>query len=265
MRHHSALVYDGSPPTILSDFTSHRLNQFSLPASDIAKVVTVSGANERLNIADPDDEEGRRLLAKFLGPLEILKAAARSPALAPDFMVLTMPCEILHEQTLGAFILTVFTLLQHRYCLHARKMSVQQCGIPQDRTVLVLLASPVCAEPNWAFRSLKGDLPLNNGEKTTVLDAIEDISYHNSRKLKNGRTAFVCKYTPSLPSRPFSSQARTACLSANIYNHETGLPPPRHESEPIVMESTAVSLYPSFSPCLVHPSESSFPVLFKTG
>lgn len=158
---------------------------------------------------------------------------------------------------MGAFILTVFTLLQHRYSLHARKMSVQHSGLPQDRTVLILLASPVCAKLNWAFRSLTGDLPLANGEKTTVRDAIRDISSQNRRELKSEWTAFVCKYTPSLPARPFSIQARTACHPANIYNHETGLTPPPHGSEPIVMESTAVSLDPRFSACLAHPSESS--------
>lgn len=264
MRHHSARVYDGSPQTILNDFTSQRLDQPSLPASDVARIVTVSGANEKFKIIDPDDEEGL-LLARFLSPLEILKAAVRSPTLTPDFLVLTMPCQILHEQTVGAFILTVFALLQHRYCLHARRVSVQECGLPQDRTVLILLASPVCAEPNWAFRSLTRDLSVSNGEKVTVKDALEDISYHNPRRLENGETAFVCKYTPSLPARPFSIQARTACERADLYNHETGLAPPPHESGHILMDSTAVDLDPRFSACLTHPGEPSSPKVCRPG
>lgn len=89
-------MYNGSPSTILDDFISHQLDQPSLPASDVAKVVTISGANEKFNIADPNNDEGR-LLANFLRPLEILKAAVRSLALTPDFLALTMLCEIVHE------------------------------------------------------------------------------------------------------------------------------------------------------------------------
>ena len=253
MRHQLAQGYDGSAPSILDEFASNQLDQPRFPGADVAKVVTISGANKKFNIADPENEESYPL-DNFLEPLEILKAAVRSPTLSPDFLVLTMPCEILHEQTLGAFILSVFTLLQHRYCLHAKKLSAQECGIPQDRTVLVLLASPVCGEPDWAFKSLTGDVALDNGERTTVREAIEDLAFQNSRELQSGRTAFVCKYTPSLPPRPFSVQARAACLRANIYNHQTGLTPPPQESEPVVMDSAAISLDPGFSSCLAHPS-----------
>lgn len=221
-----------------------------MPGPEIAKVVTVSGANEKFVLSD-QDIQGAGALRRFLEPLEILKAAVRSAALSPDFLVMTMPFEILHESVVGTLIRTVFTLLRHRYSVHLRKLSVQKCGVPQDRNVIVLLASPICAEPHWAFESLAEDRPLNKAQSLTIGDAIEDLSFNNSRPLEPGETAFVCKYTPNLPLRPFAISARTASPAAILYNHKTGLL--RQGSEPMTMDATATSLDPRTTASWTHP------------
>lgn len=254
-RYHSAHTYDGLPRKILDDLVSPQLVLPPLPGRGVAKVLIVSGANDRFNISEPDvlRAEAHR---RFLEPLETLKAAVRSSAIASDFLVLTMPCAILHESVLGALIRTMFTLLQHRYSVHLRKLNVKDYGIPQDRSIIVLLASPVCAEPKWAFKiNSAGDRMADDAQSITIGDAIEDLSFKNPRKLEDGATAFVCKYTPNLHPQPFAIAARTASPAALVYNHRTGFP--NQGSESITMTSIASSLNLTANAHPAHPGQLS--------
>jgi len=61
-----------------------------------------------------------------------------------------MPFAILHQLVLPGFLGTILSV-EKRSSFHIKMVSLPSHGIPQDQTVIIVLASPVCSAPHWAW------------------------------------------------------------------------------------------------------------------
>src|SRR5205085_9325259 len=104
------------------------------------KVFALSGAVQPFSLTLQGEQTAS--LDRFLEPLQVLEAAAGSTAIQPDFLVFTISSAVIHELALKQFTSTIFKLLELEYTIHLKKLSFSDYNIPQDRTIIVLQASP---------------------------------------------------------------------------------------------------------------------------
>jgi hypothetical protein len=182
---------------------------------------------------------------EFLRPLDLMDAAANSP-LDPDFLVMLMPPALLHRSTISRFSTSIFKLLEQRLSVHIRLSSLQDHGIPQERSTLIVVASPFCASLPWHF-----DWPVTRPRPSVkVKDLIGDLAFENPRATRGAKGGFVC----SVPSDQGNGRTQY------IYNHQTGRSAPLGET-PIDMSANAISVSCNSPKFLVHPSKSSVHLL----
>jgi hypothetical protein len=185
-------------------------------------------------------------MEKFLGPLNIIDAAVKSP-LSPDFLVLLMPPALLHCSTIGRFSTSVIKFLEQRLSVHIKLSPLQDHGIPQERSVLVVVASPSCASLPW-----DSDWPVTSQEPSiTIKDLIGDLAFENPRLTQIANNGFVCSGPAQSNLAPDESNGSTRY----IYNHRTGrLPPPG--KIPIDMDANAIQMSRNGPEDWIHPSKS---------
>jgi hypothetical protein len=205
----------------------------------------VAGKNTcfRLN----DGNKQMPSMEEFLRPLEIMDAAANSP-LGPDFLVMLMPPALLHRSTIGRFLTSIFKLLEQRLSVHMKLSPLQDHGIPQERSTLIVVASPFCASMPWHF-----DWPVTGPRPSVkIKDLIGDLAFENPRATQGAKGGFVC----SVPAQnnPDSDEGNRS--TKYIYNHQTGRSAPLGKT-PIDMNANANSVSCNSPKSLVHPSKSS--------
>ncbi|OCL12388.1 hypothetical protein AOQ84DRAFT_373147 [Glonium stellatum] len=234
VRHHAAAVYDESTTEVLADFGSGRLVPPCLPGPEIPKIALISGMNFKFILDDMTNAQRRNYsIRDFLVPLRILDDAVTSSALIPrssDFFVLALPSAILHEIVFPELIGSIMKILERRYSVHLKMSSFSEHNIPQSRTVIILLASPICADPHWdLYWPPEANLSQASPE-TTVRHKIRDLFSQNSRMKLDGKPCFVCNYQPVMEYDPLGC----------IYNHGTGQK--FAQMEPIELETANSSL-----------------------
>lgn len=154
-------------------------------------------------------------------------------SLSFDFMVLTMPAAALHDLVFTRLVEVIFQLLERRYAVHLRLLSLPEHDIPQDRKVLVLLASPVCITAPW------GDARTRAPSKPTVGSLIGDLAVNNPHVNRDRRTSFA--FQP------------TGGTNSIRHNHQTGHQ--QASSRPVILDTDAVQGFLPEKPPLAHPSK----------
>ncbi|KAL2010662.1 hypothetical protein VTN00DRAFT_6469 [Thermoascus crustaceus] len=128
------------------------------------------------------------------------------------------------------------TILESRHSVHIKKVPVSSNGLPQDRTIIILLTMPICAAPQWRQAFAQEE------QNVTVGDRIRDLGFKKPRDDESGNTAtaLVCGHG-----------------SANIYNNQTGRLASTHK--PINMDSS-VTVGNYGQPPLSHPERGDLTV-----
>lgn len=202
----------GPVASILTDWTSSLLPP-KFPGPEIPKIVLVSGRNR--NFGFPSEENKADLHRDFTLPLRNLTMVLEVNTSRPDFLVLTMPSAVLHEELIGEYMKAVLAILEQGYSVHMKKISVNDHNIPQNRTVMLLVAAPPCTGPQWNEPLLSSD-PTRQTLK--VRDVISDISFRNPRADGGATKGFVCGHNHPVPRSPVSEAGH----HRNLYNHQIG-------------------------------------------
>ena len=193
---------------MLEEFDTSRLELLHCSDSDLPRIALVTGAPYpfRLN----DKNELMPSVGEFLLPLDIAVAAAKS-RLSPHFVVLITHSAILHQSTIERFSAAVFELLERNYSVHLKLTTLQQHGIPQDRSILLMVAAPPSASLPW-----QSNWPLSDSQLSCkVKDLIGNIAFDNPRASTETKGGFVC----SIPASDGSNEASTHNGARLLYNH----------------------------------------------
>lgn len=238
MRYPRSRVFDSySASTLLDEFTSSQLGSLFSPSSHIPSILLVSGPNEVFVL---ERQRRRSSLEKYLDPIKTVKAALNCKALNPIFLVLTMSSAILHEFAFPELMECILILLENRYSVHLQKIWLPDHGIPQNRTIVVLLASSL-----WAAVPLGIDKHISESDSCkkskTVRHMIGDLSFRNTRTDRDSKTSSASKH----------SNAECG-LRKHIHNHQTRRQPCHHH--PIDLDSTATTFTHQRATCFTHPS-----------
>jgi hypothetical protein len=154
-----------------------------------------------------------------------------------DFIVCYMPATALHPQILPSFMQTIHSLLGRRYSVHIHKAQLPNYGLLLDKSFIVILASPICAQPPW-------DWNHSNPFPKSFADVIGDLSFQNPRKEHtSGPYALRCKKTSSNTDE-------------TVYNHNTGLPQIPGATQPVTLNTSMALRLPLFGgPFCLHPGK----------
>ena len=224
---------------------SGKLESPSLPPPEYPRIALVAGENTRFRLSDRNKQMPS--MDEFLRPLDVMDAAANSP-LSPDFLVMLMPPALLHHSTIGRFSRSIFKLLEQRLSVHINLSPLQDHGIPQERSTLIVVASPFCAPLPWHF-----DWPVPGPHLSVkVKDLIGDLAFENPRASRGAKGGFVC----SIPTRNSPTSDEGNGRTKYIYNHQTGRSAPLRET-PIDMNANAISMSCNSPKSLVHPRKFS--------
>jgi hypothetical protein len=238
-------VYDGSPLDVFEEFVSGKLRTPTLPTPEHPRIALVAGENTPFRLSDRNKQMPS--MDEFLRPLNVMDAAANS-LLGPDFLVMLMPPALLHRSTIGRFSTSIFKLLEQRLSVHVRISSLQDHGIPQERSTLIVVASPFCASLPWRF-----DWPVTGRRPSVkVEDLIGDLAFENPRATQGGKGGFVC----SVPAQNRPTIDEENGRTQYVYNHQTGRLAPLGQT-PIDMSANTISMSCNSPKSLVHPSKSS--------
>ena len=183
-------------------------------------------------------------LEQFLLPIDLLDAVSQS-ALKPDFVIATVSPAMLHPLAIARFAKAILSLLEARLSVHLKLCKFQDHGIPQDKTILLLIASPLYA-PLPALPLSRRN--TSQGPQTTLNDMIADLSIVNSRASVEPERGFV--FQVQQPNEPFLPQRSRK----NIFNHQTGRRP-GEGAIVIDMNSTALALPSQLPLNLIHPGK----------
>ncbi|KAJ9495511.1 hypothetical protein H2202_009051 [Exophiala xenobiotica] len=238
LRHHASQVYDGNCHEICNDFRLDRLHPLSTPDPTAPKIALLAGGpgNFRLNSLNtelPTTEE-------FLRPLAAISKTA--PNFQPDFVVMLLSPSVLHPRAMKDFSSTIVRLLERKMSVHIKLIHLKDYGLPQDQSVLTVVAAPFCGELPWeTFCAPDGLQP-----ETNVADMLRDLCFGNPRKLHGNGVGFIC----SAPREQDSDQSDNR--AKYVYNHMTGLQPSVDDSSPVgVGSSLTLHSGPKF---WTHPS-----------
>lgn len=154
-----------------------------------------------------------------------------------DFLACFMPATALLPQILPVFMQTISSILGKRYSIHIHKTQLPQYGLFLDKAFVVILASPICAEPRWDW-----NIPTPYG--TSLGDVIGDLSFQNPRKEHSkGPYALACKNTSSNKD-------------STVYNHNTGHTQVSGATQPVVLDTPEALRLPLFrAPLYLHPGK----------
>lgn len=210
IRHPTAQVFDHPATKVFEDIESGKLHHMTLPDPTPPKICLVAGecGYFRLN----DTHKMMPSLKQFSKPLSIIPKAAE--ALSADFFVLLMSPGILHQDAIQTFSTSLLTLLTKRMSVHLRLTPLKEHGLPQDRSIITIIASPQCTPLAWS-----SDWPETSPQPPVCLnDVLEDLAFHNPQAMDSDGSGFVC----SSPGPQPETESRR---SRYIYNHVTGQNP----------------------------------------
>ena len=149
-------------------------------------------------------------IEEFLRPLgyvvEILET------LKPSLLVLLLPPAVLHPDVSEALRSAILSLLQRRLSVHLKLTTTREYGLPQNRSLLTLIASPFCASFSWQEDRPESEMSY----ESRLEDAIGDLAFLNLRSNESGSTGLVCS-PPTLDETEIGAHVKRY-----IYNHETG-------------------------------------------
>ncbi|KAH8881902.1 hypothetical protein GQ53DRAFT_466138 [Thozetella sp. PMI_491] len=212
--HPRCKVFDGPPQDILDDFDTGKLRLPDLPTPGYPKVAIVAGENNGFRLR-PHNEK-MPSIDQFLAPIETLDSVIKS-SIKPDFTALVMPATILHESTISRLSKSIQAMVKLGLVVHTTLHYLPDYGIPQDRSVLVIIASPF---PGLAEAKVapSGQWATNSGASSSaviVRDLIEDLAFNNPRATHDPCEGFVCPV-------PLDQDGGRGGNTKYIYNHHTG-------------------------------------------
>ena len=163
-----------------------------------------------------------------------------------------MPPALLHFSPIGRISATLLRLLEQRLSVHMKLSPLRDQGLPQKRSVLIVVASPSCASLPWNF-----DWPIASPQPSIKInDIIGDLAFENPRATEGANRGFVCTRTLQYSADEGNRSVKY------IYNHQTG-----HRAPPggIPLEMDANTI---FAPCngpksWVHPIKSPMKPFFS--
>ena len=153
-------------------------------------------------------------LQAFLRPLHQIEVAADSD-LKPDFLVVFMPPTVYHDWAIGRLLSCIQRLTRQRFSVHLRDLRLQDYGIPQERDVVVLIASPLGVAIPW--RSNEASVARTG--TLCVWDMIKDLASTNPRTSPNGAGSFI---GPDFALQTELNPVRDGKRGSLIHNHDTG-------------------------------------------
>lgn len=177
-------------------------------------------------------------LKDFLHPLEILDESFEG--LKADFAILLMPSAILHPEAIDRLSKTILVLLEKRLSVHLRLTALQDLGVPQEGSIVTIIASPLCAPLPWSL----DELNTTPTELLSVGNVIRDLTFENRRD------GFVC-------SPPARDELNGEMPRARyVYNHKTGQQPKATSAVIPVSHAGKINFLNGPKPWM-HPSMSS--------
>lgn len=191
-------------------------------------VVSNESAYFRLNCVN----NSMLTIEEFLKPLKDIGSIAQ--AFDPDFYVMLLSPAMLHDDAAPIFSDTILQLLEKKMSVHLRLVPLRDLGLPQSRSILVVMASPFCDNLSNTGRH------ATDGQRLDVVELLQDLSLENPRTIQGGDVGFVC----SLPGQP-----------GYIFNHNTGQRPPGDNPDATEFE---LNLDLHLGPKLwIHPGKSA--------
>jgi site-specific DNA-cytosine methylase len=229
---------------VLEEFESDRLKFLHCSDSDVPRLALIAGPPSpfRLNAKN----ELMPSVDEFSRPLELAAAAAKSK-LKPHFVVLMTHSAVLHQNTIGRFSAIVFDLLERNYSVHLRLTNLQEHGLPQDKSILVMVAAPASTSLAWHLNWALPDSQL----PCKVKDFIGDIVFGNPRASTETKDGFVCSYPA--PNNNYGVPNHNG--ESLLYNHQTGRVS-ETEMASLDMDAHTVTLDPYRAMPLVHPGKT---------
>jgi hypothetical protein len=227
---------------VLEEFESGRLKLPHCPHADLPRIALMAGAPYpfRLN----NKNEVLPSMDEFLQPLDLAAAIAKSK-LSPQFLVLMTHSAVLHDKVIDRFSATIFQLLESNYSVHLRLTTLHEHALPQEKSILVMVAAPSSAslpwQQNWSPPDPQLSLKLN--------DFIGDIAFDNPRASMETTRGFVC----SIPGSNSSDDLRQNRANL-LYNHQTGRSSNTGKNL-LDMNANTVTLAPDGALALLHPSQ----------
>jgi hypothetical protein len=229
---------------VFDEFVSGKLC-LSLPRPECPRIALVAGDNTYFRLSDGNKQMPSR--EEFLRPLDIMDAAANSP-LEPDFLIMLMPPALLHRSTIGRFSMSIVKLLEQRFSVHVKLSPLQDLGIPQERTTLIVVASSFCTSLPWHI-----DWPVTGPQPPVMAkDLIGNLAFENPRAAQGGKVGFVC----SVPAQSNLDPAEENRPIKEIHNHLTGCSA-LSGSTLLDMDANAIFVSCTSLEPLVHPCKFS--------
>ncbi|OJJ32881.1 hypothetical protein ASPWEDRAFT_42920 [Aspergillus wentii DTO 134E9] len=225
VRYPATVVYDGPLDSILSDFNSLRLNAPLSGAQGVPKIAILSIPDKGIEARSKQIREDIKILENINSILGLYPEKMSA-------LVFTFPDWIFHEDAFFQFLKGMYDLLQGRYSIHLKKVSLSQYGLPQDRTVIVFVATSFCSPIQWEDvfdKNVPTDLKLPR-------ECIGSLRFQNARGVEDsGKKSFICKYPDA---------------EVNIYNHQTG----RQATDSQILDMDSV-IDMRNGPCLIQHSD----------
>ncbi|KAK1770181.1 hypothetical protein QBC33DRAFT_313551 [Phialemonium atrogriseum] len=243
VRYPECKIFDESPQGIFGDFASGKLVPPGLPPPGNPMIALVAGENTNFRLSQGNKDMPSVDL--FLSPLGIMDSATSSH-FKPDFTALQISPAVLHSSTIRRFSESILRLLEQGQTVRISLQSLQAHGIPQDRSILVVVGSPF---PGSAHVSTKRHDPpaiatgATRSQSPGKIEAfIGDLAFENPRATEGAGGTFVC------------SQADGAGMPPRyIYNHGTGQHVPGEDAKAVDMDADTVVLSYNSSQSLIHP------------
>ncbi|KAJ9616490.1 hypothetical protein H2200_000209 [Cladophialophora chaetospira] len=199
-RYSSAQLFDGTVLDVVDEFSANTLPRYTLPEPTPPCAALLAGKHKRFRLQD--DNEMLPTLQQFTSVLETIDKTAVDRR--PDFIAMFVAPALLHAKTSARLLQTLLGLLKLRLSVHLKLVQVRDYGLPQERTLLVIVASPVCAA--LPRKDARNNVAPTNDKSLGAL--IEDLAFKNSRLADGSSNGFVC----SAPGSP-----------EHVYNHYTGI------------------------------------------
>jgi hypothetical protein len=122
---------------------------------------------------------------------------------------------VFHPRAMTEFSSTIIQLLERKMSVHIKLIHLKDYGLPQDRSVLTVVAAPFCGELPWEpFCAPDGIQP-----ETNVANMLRDLSFENPRNVLGNGVGFICSAPSEQESDEPNNQAKY------VYNHMTGQEP----------------------------------------
>lgn len=184
------------------------------------------------HIPDKSITQGEAQIHEDLKALESIRSilSMSSPV---GFIIITFPTWILHEDWPENFIKTVRILLENRFWVQLKQVSLQSHGVPRHGTSLILLASSVPSPVLWDT--------FDEAFEASALDKIRGLEPNTSS------SGFVC-----------TRNNDSTCPDIDVFNHRTGIrvshPSPNPLTASLDMNDVHRTTHPGMSSILPHLS-----------